>query len=45
MRTIYILLLFISVNTFAQSNLKKANELYDRHIYIEAAPAFEKYIA
>ena len=45
MRTIYILLLFISVNAFSQSNLKKANELYDRHIYIEAAPAFEKYMA
>lgn len=45
MKRIYLLIAcLITLNVFAQNHLKEANDLYDRHIYIDAAKEYEAFI-
>jgi len=45
MKRIYLIITcLISLNAVAQNHLEKANELYDRLVYIDAAKEFEAYV-
>ena len=45
MKRIYLIIsCLISLNVVAQNHLEKANELYERLVYIDAAKEFEAYV-
>ncbi|RXG15821.1 outer membrane protein OmpA-like peptidoglycan-associated protein [Leeuwenhoekiella aestuarii] len=45
MKRIYLIIIcLVSLNVVAQNHLEKANEFYDRLVYIDAAKEFEAYV-